>query len=137
MVLLGRPVWLAPHHLLDQAATSCILRADLDHDLGVAIESINGNMTWWDQSQGFLSYLARCQFPLQQGLPVADACYFFGEGSCKFVPARELLQPPLPDGCEFDGINAEVIAERLSVEKGLLALPKGLSYWKSSWSTSG
>lgn len=93
-----------------------------------SFESINVNMTWWDMSQGFLSYLARCQFLLQAGIPVADACYFFGENSCKFVPAKEFLNPPLPDGCEFDGINAEVITKRLSVKNGLLTLPNGISY---------
>lgn len=102
---------------------------DVDARPGVfTFESINDNMTWWEMSQGFLSYMARCQFLLQQGVPVADACYFFGEDSCKFVPAKEFLQPPLPQGCEFDGINAEVILNRLFVKDRLLVLPNEIFY---------
>lgn len=91
-------------------------------------DSINCNMTWWEQSQAYLSYLARAQFLLQQGQPVADACYFFGEGSCKFVPAKEMLKPALPAGYEFDGINAEVIVQRLAVRNRRLVLPEGITY---------
>ena len=86
------------------------------------------NMTWWEQGRGFLDYLARCGQMLRRGLPVADACYFGGEGTLKFVPAHEFIQPALPAGYEFDGVNGEVIEQRLSVKNGKLALPEGISY---------
>ena len=89
---------------------------------------LNANMTWWEQSHAFLDYISRCQALLQRGLPVADACYFYGEGACKFVPGRAFLQPALPEGYDFDGINAEVILHRLKARGGRLVLPDGMSY---------
>jgi hypothetical protein len=90
--------------------------------------AISENMTWWEQSQAFLDYLARCGQMLRRGQPVADAAYFRGEGTLKFVPAHEFIQPALPHGYEFDGINAEVLESRLSVKGGRLVLPSGISY---------
>jgi len=94
----------------------------------VTYEALNANLTWWEQSDGFLNYLARCQHLLRQGRFVADACYFVGEGTSKFVPERNAIQPALPYGYNFDGINAEVLGTRLSVRKSRLTLPDGLSY---------
>ncbi len=37
---------------------------------------INPHSTWWPQSGPLISYLNRCQWMLQQGLFVADACYY-------------------------------------------------------------
>lgn len=89
---------------------------------------VNENTTWWDQSSGFLDYLARCQFLLRQGLPVADVCYFYGEGTCKFVPSREYMRPGLPAGYEFDAIDATAMEQRLASKNGRLVLPEGISY---------
>jgi hypothetical protein len=84
--------------------------------------------TWWPMADGILGAIGRCQYMLQQGRFVADAAYFVGEGATRFVPSRSMLQPPLPAGCDFDGINAEVLLTRLSVKGGRLVLPDGLSY---------
>ena len=91
-------------------------------------DAINANMTWWERSDAFLDYLGRCQFLLRQGRSVADCCYFFGEDTAQFVPGRGHVQPALPAGYEFDGINAEVILTRLACRDGLATLPDGQSY---------
>ena len=84
--------------------------------------------TWWPMADGMLGYIGRCQYLLQQGLFVADAAYFIGEGASRYVPSKAGLQPSLPPGYDFDGINAEVILTRLSVRDGRLTLPDGMSY---------
>ena len=86
------------------------------------------NITWWEQARAFFEYLARCQYLLQQGTFVADALYFYGDGVTKFVPSREYVRPSLPPGYDFDAINTDVLLHRLSVSKGRLVLPGGLSY---------
>jgi hypothetical protein len=86
------------------------------------------NITWWEQAGAFFEYLARCQYLLQQGTFVADALYFYGDGVTKFVPSREYVRPALPQGYDFDAINTDVLLHRLSVSKGRLVLPGGLSY---------
>jgi hypothetical protein len=89
---------------------------------------VNANMTWWEQSTAFFDYVGRCQSLLRQGRFVADFCYFFGEETARFVPGRKQVQPALPAGCDFDGINAEVILSRLSCKNGLAVLPDGQTY---------
>jgi len=86
------------------------------------------NVTWWDQIHGWLKYLARCQFLLQQGRFVADLCYFYGEDVPNYVPAKTHMRPPLPAGYDCDTINADALLHRLSVKDGRLALPDGMSY---------
>jgi len=86
------------------------------------------NITWWPMAHAWLTYLARCQFLLQQGLFVADACYFYGEGAPSFVPARGRMTPPLPPGYDYDVCNAEVLLTRMAVRDGRLVLPDGMSY---------
>jgi hypothetical protein len=65
---------------------------------------------------------------LRHGRFVADFCYFFGENTARFVPGRKQVQPALPAGCDFDGINAEVILSRLSCKEGRPVLPDGQTY---------
>ena len=91
-------------------------------------EIINRHITWEKQGKAFFDYLGRCQYLLQQGQFVADALYFYGEGADKFVPAKEFLKPALGAGYDFDGLNAEVLLNRLSAQPGRLVLPDGMSY---------
>jgi hypothetical protein len=91
-------------------------------------EIINRHITWQKQSKAFFDYLARSQYLLQQGQFAADAIYYYGEGSTKFVPGKEFLKPALPAGYDFDGLNAEVLLNRLSAKPGGLVLPDGMSY---------
>jgi len=86
------------------------------------------NITWWPQSHAWLKYLAGCQFMLQQGLFVADVCYYYGEDVPNFVPARTHMKPPLPVGYDCDTINTDVLLNRLSAKDGRIMLPDGVSY---------
>ena len=86
------------------------------------------NITWWDQSRAWLTYLSRCQFLLRQGRFVADVCYYYGEDVPGFVPAKTHMNPALPTGYDCDTINTEVLLERVSVRDGRLVLPDGMSY---------
>jgi hypothetical protein len=87
----------------------------------------NPSITWWDQSAAFFSYLARCQFLLQQGLFVGDICYYLGEDPPMVAPYKQYdlnLR-----GYDGDYCNAEVLLKRMSVNRsGRLVLPDGMSY---------
>ncbi len=85
----------------------------------------NRNNTWFNQGKAFVDYIRRCNFMLQQGKPVNDVAYFIGEDAPKMTGVRD---PALPQGYQFDYINAEVIETRLSVKDGRLVLPDGMSY---------
>jgi hypothetical protein len=87
--------------------------------------------TWWDMVGAYHEYLARCQFMLRQGLPVADICYLAPEGSPQvFRPPASATRgnPPERLGYNFDGCAPETLIARMSVKDGRLVLPDGMSY---------
>ncbi|MHC4799873.1 MAG: glycosyl hydrolase [Planctomycetota bacterium] len=86
------------------------------------------NVTWWPMIHHWLTYLARCQYLLRQGLFVADVCYFYGQDVPNYVPAKTHMRPPLPEGYDCDTINADALLNRLGAKDGRLVLPDGMSY---------
>ena len=81
--------------------------------------------TWWEQSRAWLQYVTRCQYLLQQGRFVADAAYFCGQSA----PVETRVgNPVLPQGYDFDAINADVLLHHAAVQDGRLVLDSGMSY---------
>jgi hypothetical protein len=92
---------------------------------GIHLDRMN---TWWEQSEPWFDYLARCQYLLRQGQFVADVLYFPGEGAPHYFGKRPSLTVPLPAGYDYDGCDRETLLHRLSVENGRLVVPSGMSY---------
>jgi (4-O-methyl)-D-glucuronate---lignin esterase len=89
----------------------------------------NRHLTWWPMSHGWLKYLNRCQHLFQEGRFVADICYFQGEWTPVYVPAKWAMNPPLPPGLDCDVMNVEALMKRSTVDpNGSLTLPNGLQY---------
>ena len=86
------------------------------------------NLTWWPMSGAWLTYLARCQHLLHQGLFVADFAYLQDEAVPSFIAPRPAQQPALPPGFDYDVLNAEVLLRRATANNGRLTLPDGMSY---------
>ena len=86
------------------------------------------NLTWWPMSGAWLTYLARCQHLLRQGLFVADFAYLQEEAIPSFLDPRKTQRPALPAGFDYDGLNAEVLLGRAVAKDGRLTLPDGMSY---------
>ncbi len=81
--------------------------------------------TWWEMASAWHEYLSRCQFMLRQGLFVADLLYLRPEipNQTYFTP-----NPAPPAGYRYDEISADNLISRITVEKGKLVLPDGMSY---------
>ncbi len=94
---------------------------------------MNPRVVWWSKARPFMDYLARCCHMLQQGLFVADVAYYYGDQAPNFwplfanVPEKPLLEG-LGKGYDYDVVNSDVILNRMSVEKGRLRFPDGMSY---------
>lgn len=88
----------------------------------------NPNATWWDKSDAFLSYIDRCQFLLQQGLFVADACYYYGDNVPVFAQLKRSDPAGVLPGYDYDVMTGDALINRLTVKNGLLTLPDGMSY---------
>ena len=94
---------------------------------------MNPGTTWWGKSKPFMDYLSRCSYMLQQGLFVADACYYYGDQTPNFFPLfHDVPEKPrlkgLGKGYDFDVVNSDIILNRMSVKDGRLVLPDGMSY---------
>jgi len=86
------------------------------------------NITWAEQAIAWNTYLARSSYLLQQGLFVGDLAYFYGEGAPVTVPFWKKLSPAVPEGYNYDWVNADVILHRMTVKDGRIVLPDGMSY---------
>ncbi len=83
--------------------------------------------TWAEQAQPWVTYLARSSYMLQQGKFVADIAYFYGEDSN--ITALYSLKPPeIPEGYNFDYVNADALINRMSVSGGLITTQSGMAY---------
>ena len=89
---------------------------------------LNPNVTWWGLSAPFFAYLNRCQFLLQQGLPVADVLYYYGNEVPNFTQLRARDPARVGEGYDYDVIALEQLLARVSVRDGRLVLPDGMSY---------
>jgi hypothetical protein len=89
---------------------------------------LNPNVTWWDKSAPFFSYINRCQWMLQRGLPVADVAYYYGDHVPNFAQLRRSDPARVGAGYDYDVLTAEVLLNRLKVSEGQFLLPEGLTY---------
>src|SRR5581483_7617376 len=86
------------------------------------------NITWAEQAIVWNTYLARCSFLLQQGKPLSDVAYFYGEDAPATVPFWKKLDPALPAHNDFDFVNADVLMHGATATPGKLRLSSGIEY---------
>jgi len=85
------------------------------------------NETWAEQAQPWISYLARSCYLLQQGHFVADIVYFYGEDT-NLTALFLTKAPEIPEGYNFDYINADALIHVLKFENGSLGTATGMRY---------
>jgi len=93
-------------------------------DWGIRFQRSN---TWFPMSRGWLDYLARCQYLLQQGRFVADIAYYLGEDSPVRLWEGSLGLAP-PAGYDYDAFTIDALLNRFQVRDGRLVLPDGMTY---------
>jgi hypothetical protein len=89
---------------------------------------LNPNVTWWNKSGPFLAYLNRTQFLLQQGLPVSDVLYYYGDNAPNFVQYKGADPAQVLPGYDYDAIDEWALGHRAAVKDGRIVLPEGTSY---------
>ncbi|MDB5242016.1 MAG: glycoside hydrolase [Spirosoma sp.] len=83
--------------------------------------------TWAEPAKAWMDYLGRSCYLLQQGKPVVDVLYYYGENNNITQAFAEKL-PAIPAGYEFDFANSTVLKEALRVEGGRIVTPSGQQY---------
>ncbi|MGB7325119.1 MAG: glycosyl hydrolase, partial [Rubripirellula sp.] len=87
----------------------------------------NRNNTWYELGRAWNQYLARSQYLLQQGTFQDDLCYFPGENAPQTLATRENMNPPVPQGYDYDTISRNNFM-KLTVENGRIVLPGLMQY---------
>lgn len=87
--------------------------------------NLERTITWWDQGQAWMRYIARCQYLLQSGRFVADVVAFTGEEGPNDLPM--MRGNTVPTGYDYDGCDATVL-QSMKVENGQIVLPSGMRY---------
>ena len=80
--------------------------------------------TWWPYADAWIRYLARCQFLLQQGHTVADACVLVEEDTGYGFPSKMANIVP---GYDFNACSPADL-RAMSFRDGRLVHPQGQSY---------
>lgn len=94
---------------------------------------INRNVTWQADAKPFIDYITRCQYMLQQGLPVVDIAVWGGNrcyqhwGHYREKPYDSSLLE-VPAGYNMDLMNTDVLMNRVAVADGRITLLDGMSY---------
>lgn len=86
---------------------------------------LDRTITWWKQGAAWMTYLARCQYLLQQGRFVADVCYYAGDTAPNDAPHHPELKD---DGYDYDACDTGVLLHQMTVRDGQLVLPDGMHY---------
>jgi len=85
------------------------------------------NETWGELAKPWIQYLGRSSFLLQQGRFVADIAYYYGEDS-NVTALFQQKAPAIPDGYNYDFVNADIVVHRLAVKDGQLSTQSGMRY---------
>ena len=78
------------------------------------------HLTWWPFAGAWHNYLARCNFMMREGLPIADALVY----PTKISDVPTLIEGRYRQVCLTD----DVLMETLSVRDGKLVLPHGAQF---------
>lgn len=83
--------------------------------------------TWAEQAIAWTTYLARSSYMLQQGKFVADVIYYYGEDN-NITALFENKLPDVPEGYNYDFVNADALLNILVVNNNQIITPSGMHY---------
>ncbi len=95
--------------------------------LGPFGQWFNRNEIWAEQAGPWIDYLARSSYLLQQGTFIADIAYFYGEDS-NLTAIFANKSPDVPEGFNFDYVNANALIHKLHVKDHVLVTDSGMKY---------
>ena len=113
--------------LLHESHHQPLLRDGPGLTLGFFGQFFNRNETWAEHARGWIDYLSRTSYLLQQGSYVADVAYFYGEQRNLTEIYLERFDPAVPSGYAYDFLNGEALLT-LTATQGSVATPSAMRY---------
>lgn len=89
---------------------------------------LNPKVTWWNAGDAFFLYLNRIQFMMQQGLPVDDVLYFYGNNIPAFVRLKADDPAHVLPGYDYDVTDEDALLHTVHAETGHLLGPSGVRW---------
>jgi alpha-L-rhamnosidase len=89
---------------------------------------LNPNVTWWIQAAPLLRAFNRAQFLMQQGLPVSDLLYFYGDQVPGFARLKKDDPAHVLPGYDYDVTDEDALLNRMEFSGADLHTPEGLHY---------
>ncbi len=89
---------------------------------------LNPNVTWWRDAAAFTIYLNRAQFLLQQGQPVNDVLYYYGDNVPNFVRLKRDDPAQVLPGYDYDVTSTDALLDRIAATSADLHTPEGIHY---------
>jgi alpha-L-rhamnosidase len=89
---------------------------------------LNPNVTWWRDAAAFTIYLNRAQFLLQQGQPVNDVLYYYGDNVPNFVRLKRDDPAQVLSGYDYDVTSTDALLDRIVATGPDLHTPEGIHY---------
>lgn len=88
----------------------------------------NPKVTWFQDGKAFIDYIRRVQFMMQQGLPVSDVLYYYGDQVPNFVQTKGTDPAHVLPHYDYDVVDEDVLTRGLSVRDHRLHLANGTEY---------
>jgi hypothetical protein len=89
---------------------------------------LNPNVTWWGHASAILLAFNRSQFVLQQGRPVSDLLYFYGDQVPGMVRLKKDDPAHVLPGYDYDVTDEDALLHRLQFAGPDLHTPEGVHY---------
>lgn len=91
---------------------------------------LNPKITWWNAGTPFFTYLNRAQYLMQQGLPVNDLLYYYGDNVPNFARLKADDPAHVLPGYDYDVTNEDAFLHNIQIDGGRLRGPSGME-WKA------
>jgi hypothetical protein len=96
--------------------------------LGPFGQWFNRNETWANEAGPWVTYLGRNSYMLQEGRFAADIIYYYGQDT-NLTALYQHRSPNLPNGYDFDYVNADALTHVLGVNsRGEITTPGKITY---------
>jgi hypothetical protein len=88
----------------------------------------NPKVTWFKDGKAFFDYMGRVQFMMQQGVPVSDVLYYYGDQVPNFVQYKGADPAHVLPGYDYDVVDEDVLTSGLSAGNNRIRLANGTEY---------
>lgn len=88
----------------------------------------NPKVTWFKDGKSFFDYIGRVQFLMQQGLPVSDVLYYYGDQVPNFVQFKASDPAHVMPGYDYDVVDENILTKGLTVANHRIRLANGTEY---------